>query len=213
MPTGLIRPTNGVYGTGVHNSSSLTWDYLRRGGGPTWLTSVVQPFVNAQNVSIGHLAFEKALLDKKPGVAGKGYCVTDPNPPIIYRDLYLAMTTLAHPLARPKFPQVPFMPMYLLSHLVEWYKMFRHQYMPSLPPPKGDIALLQPGVFKVCTAHMVFPDNKAREEIDYRAAFGTLEGVALALVDWNRDVEAKAQQKIEKGKGGEVKVSCPLSNV
>ena len=38
-PTGIIRPTNGVYGTGIDQSSSLTWDYLRRGGGPTWLNS------------------------------------------------------------------------------------------------------------------------------------------------------------------------------
>lgn len=199
-PTGIIRPTNGVYGSGIEQSSSLTWDYLRRGGGPTWLKEVVGPFVASQNVSIGHLAMEKALLEKKPGVAGSGYCLTDPNPPIRYGDLYLALSTLAHPSTPVNFPTVPFILMYLLSLLVEQYKILRLDFFPSLPPLTGDFAYLLPGVFKVCTTHMVFPGTKAEKELGYRGAYTTLDGVCEVMVEWNQKAEAKAN----KGKKDEV---------
>lgn len=201
-PTGIIRPTNGVYGTGVEQSSSLTWEYLHRGGGPTWLYEVVGPFVCSQNVSIGHLALEKALLDKKPGVAGSAYAVTDPNPPIHYGDLYLALSSLAHPSTPVKFPKVPFIPIYLISLLVEQYSILRHAYLPSLPPLTGDLKYMQPGVFKVCTTHMVFPDTRAQKEIGYRAAYSTMDGIVDCVLDWNRKVEAKAR----KGKEDEVSI-------
>lgn len=35
--TGVIRPGHAIYGHGDENPMSLTWDYLRRGGSPTWL--------------------------------------------------------------------------------------------------------------------------------------------------------------------------------
>lgn len=199
-PTGIIRPTNGVYGSGVEQSSSLTWDYLRRSGGPTWMYEVVGPFVASQNVSIGHLLLEKALLERKPGVAGAAYAITDPNPPIRYRDLYLALSTLAHPSTPVHFPEIPFIPIYLFSLLVEQYKILRHKYVPSLPPLSGDLAYLLPGVFKVCTTHMVFPATRAEKEIGYRGAYTTLQGVCESVLDWNRKVEAKAR----KGKEEEV---------
>lgn len=222
-PTGIIRPTNGVYGTGIDQSSSLTWDYLRRGGGPTWLNSkpilslyrqsstkdgldVVAPFVASQNVSIAHMDLEKALLETKPGVAGSAYCITDPNPPIRYKDLYVALSSLAHPSTPVAFPQVPFLPMYLLSLVFEQYKLFRHNFMPSLPPLSGDLAYFLPGVFKVCTAHMVFTGTRAEKEIGYRGAYTTLDGFCECMVDWNRKAEAKAR----KGKEDEVSVIFPL---
>ena len=206
-PTGIIRPTNGVYGTGIDQSSSLTWDYLRRGGGPTWLNEVVGPFVASQNVSIAHMDLEKALLEKKPGIAGSAYCITDPNPPIRYKDLYLVLSSLAHPSTPVTFPQVPFLPMYLLSLVFEQYKLFRHNFMPSLPPLSGDLAYFLPGIFKVCTAHMVFTGTKAEKEIDYKGAYTTLDGFCECMVDWNRKAEAKAR----KGKQDEVSVNCSLS--
>lgn len=193
-PTGIIRPTNGVYGSGVEQSSSLTWDYLRRGGGPTWLTETVQPFVHSANVSIGHLCLEKALLDNRPGVAGSAYCITDPNPPIRYGDLYAALSLLAHPSTPVTFPKVPFILLYLLSLVVEQYKILRHLYVPSLPPPPGDLFYLLPGLFKVCTAHMVFPGTRAEKEIGFVGAYTTLDGVCEAVLDWNRKIEEKLSQ-------------------
>lgn len=163
---------------------------------------VVGPFVASQNVSIAHLCLEKALLEKKPGVAGSGYCITDPNPPIRYGDLYLVLSSMAHPSTPVVFPRVPFIPMYLLSLVMEQYKLLRLKFIPSLPPLSGDLALLLPGVFQVCTAHMAFPGTKAEKEIGYRGAYTSLDGFCECVVDWNRKAEAKARE----GKEGEV--SC-----
>lgn len=174
--------------------SSITWSYLHQGGAPTWLNEVVQPFVSSQNVSIGHLALEKALLEKETGVSGSAYCITDPNPPVRYSDLYLSLSYLAHPSTPVKFPTVPFLPLYFISLLVERYKMLRHAYLPSLPPLSGDIALLQPGIFHVCTTHMVFPGTRAEKEIGYRGAYTTLDGMCQAMVDWNQKAAAKAKR-------------------
>ena len=191
--TGAIRPGHAIYGDGVENPSSVTWDYLRRGGNPTWISRVVAHFVYAQNVSIGHLAFEDALLksDGAEKVGGKAYCVTDPNPPIVYGELYRALTTLAHPSTTPAFPNVPHILMLLLSYILETYRIVRAAYFGFLPPLSGDIAMLQPATFNMCTLHIVYSDERAREEIGYRAPITTLEGFARAVKAWNDGVERR----------------------
>lgn len=193
--TGAIRPGHAIYGHGVQNTSSVTWDYLRRGGAPTWLSPCIANFVAAQNVSIGHLAYEDALL-KNPNKGGKGYCVTDPNPPIRYQDLYNALITLAHPSTPIAFPYIPHMPLLLMSYLIERYNILHHRYnallSPFLPPlTTGDLSFVQPAVSSLCVMHIVYTDTAAQQEIGYRAPITTLEGFMLAVHDWNTKVEEK----------------------
>ncbi len=203
--TGAIRPGHAIYGHGVENASSITFDYLRRGGSPSWIRYVVANFVNCQNVSIGHLAYEDALINgTNPG--GKGYCVTDPNPPIQYGFLYQTLETLAHPLTPIAFPYIPHMAMLLPSYVFEAYRLLQHRYLSFLPKIAGDLAYIQPAMFNMCTLHTVYTDTAAQEEIGYRAPIRTLEGFALAVLDWNQKVEEKANTKIEQGRGEEVEV-------
>lgn len=203
--TGTIRPAHAIYGHGVENPSSITWDYCRRGGSPSWIYHVVTHFVNAQNVSVGHLAYEDALIKQK-NVGGKGYCVTDPNPPMRYRQLYEVITMLAHPLTPMSFPYLPHMMMLLPAYIIEAYVVFRQKYLPSLPAVTGDLLALQPAMFQLCTLHIIYTDTAAQNEIGYRAPIKTMEGFAAAMVDWNRKVEEKAKAKIDQGKGGEMHV-------
>jgi len=203
--TGVIRPGHAIYGHGVEQSSSVTFDYLRRGGTPSWIRNVVTNFVNCQNVSIGHLAYEDALI-KKTNPGGRGYCVTDPNPPIMYGLLYRALETLAHPLTPIAFPYIPHMVMLLPSYVIEAYRLLQHRYLPVLPNLHADLAYVQPATFNMCTLHLVYTDTAAQEEIGYRAPLTTIEGLALAVLDWNQKVEAKAKSKIDQGKGAEVEV-------
>ena len=160
-------------------------------------------FVNAQNVSIGHLAYEDAIIEKKHS-GGKGYCVTDPNPPITYESLYRCLTLLAHPQTPVSFPHVPHMAMLLPSYVMEAYILVRHRYMRFLPSPTRDLLYLQPAIFNLCTLHIVYTDTAAQEEIGYRAPIKTLEGFALAMVDWNTKVEEKAKAKARKDDGHRV---------
>lgn len=224
--TGVIRPGHAIYGHGgksnpprlwrspltqtVENSSSLTWDYCRRGGAPSWLHNVVANFVNAQNVSIGHLAYEDAITNRKhPG--GKGYCVTDPNPPITYGSLYNCLVTLAHPLTPMSFPSVSHIAMLPIAYAVEAYLLVRRRYLPSLPAITSDLIHIQPATFNLCTLHIVYTDTAAQEEIGYRAPIKTLEGFALAMVDWNARVEKKAKLNVKQGKGEQIQVPNGLT--
>lgn len=190
--TGAIRPGHAIYGHGVENPSSLTWDYLRRGGSPSWMHNVVAHFVCAQNVSIGHLAYEDALLQRGHS-GGRGYCVTDPNPPITYASLYDTLDEVAHPATPVKF--TPFNPiiMLLLAYVVEAYVLLQHRYLGFLPKLTGDLVFLQPAVFNMSTLHLLYTDDAARRDIGYRAPINTLEGFSLAVADWNAKVEAKQQ--------------------
>jgi len=193
--TGVIRPGHGIYGHGVENPNSLTWQYLSRGGSPTWLYNVVAHFVSAENVSIGHLAFEDALLKKDSRVGGNAYCVLDPNPPIIYADLYRALLILAHPATPIKFPKVPHIVMLFMAYGLEQYHLLRNKFLPSLPALSKDLTFLQPAVFNVSALHIVYTDTAAQNDIGYRAPISTLEGFALAMREWNEKVEAKAKSK------------------
>jgi len=198
--TGTIRPGHAIYGHGVPNPSSITYDYLRRGDSPSWLHHVISNFVNAQNVSIGHLAYEDELtksasanahIDTSIDLGGRGYCVTDPTPPITYGALYDVLSTLAHPSTPVSFPYVPHILMLLPSYLLEMYVLLRlrQRYLAWLPRVTGDIAYVQPAMFNMCTLHVVYTDDKARAEIGYRAPIGTLEGFVAAVGEWNRGVE------------------------
>lgn len=199
--TGAIRPGHAIYGHGIEATTSLTYDYLRRGGSPSWLHGAVANFVDAQNVSIGHLAYEDALLNNK-NAGGKAYCVTDPNPPITYGHLYQTLTTLAHPSTPIKFPKIPSVLMLLLSYLVEAYDLFRIRYVPRLPQLSSDISMVQPAMFQMCTLHIAYDDSAARKEIGYRAPVTTLEGFAASVLDWNNSVEGSANAKVTRGGEG-----------
>ncbi|KAJ9653442.1 hypothetical protein H2198_007390 [Neophaeococcomyces mojaviensis] len=203
--TGCIRPGHSIYGHGVQNTSSITYDYLRRGGSPSWIPTCVVNFVNAQNVSIGHLAYENAVL-KNSDLGGRAYCVTDPSPPTRYGELYKVLTTLAHPLTPIAFPYVSHLPMLIMAYMIETYIIIRHRYFPALPPVTGDIAYIQPAMFNMCTLHVVYTDTKAKEEIGYRGPIETLEGFAAAVADWNKKWETLSKEKIQAGRADEVEL-------
>ncbi|KAL4949775.1 hypothetical protein BDW69DRAFT_69216 [Aspergillus filifer] len=203
--TGCIRPANGVYGVGSETSATLISMYLRMGGGPTWLPHVIQNFVNAENVSIAHLAYEQRLIehtaspDTLPNIGGQSFIVTDPNPAITFSDIYLALTTLATTPIR--FPYVPPVPMYILSYLVEWYVLFRHFYAPFLPAVTGDLNRLQPSVFSISNPHLIIDDSRARESAEkgglgYNPPLTTLNGVCKEVVHWNRLAAEKGAEVV-----------------
>ena len=204
--TGCIRPAHAIYGHGVENINSVSYDYLRRGGTPTWLAGVVTHFVDARNVSLGHLWYEDALLKEAAGektgkecVSGKAYAITDPNPPATYGDLYRLFTLLAHPSTPCNFPAVPPIPLLLVAYVVEAYSLLLRRWGgvlgKVLPAPKGDLAALQPAIYYMCTAHFIYDDEMAIRELGYRGAVGTLRGLLDSVVEWNGKVEAKLKAK------------------
>ncbi|KAI9045797.1 putative 3-beta hydroxysteroid dehydrogenase/isomerase family protein [Aspergillus affinis] len=203
--TGCIRPTNGIYGVGVDNSATIVGHYLRIGGAPSWLYDVIQSFVNAENVSIGHLLYEQRLIehtkhsDQLPDIGGQAFIVTDPNPAITFGDLYLLLTTLVKtPMS---FPVVPAVPFFLISYMVEWYALLQHLYLPWLPKVKRDLAQLQPGLFSISNVHVIADDSRARLSpeqggLGYSAPITTLEGMCKEVDEWNRKADQKTADAI-----------------
>ncbi|KAK5164250.1 uncharacterized protein LTR77_009944 [Saxophila tyrrhenica] len=183
--TGVIRPGHGAFFI-KHRSN-------RRGGSPTWLSNVISHFVNAQNVSIGHLAFEHALLQKDSRVGGNAYCVLDPNPPIIYGSLYKMLSNMAHPSTPINFPEIPQITVLLMAYVIEQYQLLRRKILPAVPALSADLTFLQPAVFNLSSPHIVYTDDRAQKEIGYKAPITTSEGLALAVLDWNEKAEAKVK--------------------
>lgn len=199
--TGALRPGQTIYGPGGANKFSLTYTYLSRGGAPSWIFHMVLNLVHAENVSIAHLAFENTLLiqpDAAKKISGKAYAVTDPSPPITFGAFYNLLTVLADPLKPVKFIEISAMPMVLLSYVIEFYVYLRFRFQlldRILPDVTGDMKLLQPGMLRTCLLHTMCIDEKARREIGYRAAYGTLEGLATTMVDWNEEVVREARKQ------------------
>lgn len=150
-------------------------------------------FVSAQNVSLAHLLFEARLLSPKGtiDVGGKAYAISDPGPPMPYNNLYTLLGTLAHPTTPIRFPAVPPVPMLLLAHVVEFYGVMQRRCFPFLPLLKGDIETIQPALFNLSTFHVVYGTGKAHEELGYNTELGTMEGLCVAVKEWNQRVEAK----------------------
>ncbi|KAL2824618.1 hypothetical protein BDW59DRAFT_162272 [Aspergillus cavernicola] len=202
--TGCIRPANGIYGIGDETSTTVTGMYLRLGGAATetlthqtlsWLSPTIQNFVNAENVSIAHLLYEQRLIEHTnnpstlPNIGGQAFVVTDPNPAITFGDIYLLLTTLATTPIR--FPEVSPLPMLILSHLVEWYILLQHLYLPRLPKATGEMAQLQPALFSISNPHIIIDDSRARKSpgeggLGYAPPLTSLDGMCKEVENWNR---------------------------
>ncbi|ETS73488.1 hypothetical protein PFICI_14434 [Pestalotiopsis fici W106-1] len=157
-----------------------------------WAHHIVQSFVHGANVAVAHLLHEAALTVRHAPQAGRPYCVTDPNPPIRYRDLYMTIKTLSIHV----FLDVPVEPVFmlLLSYLVEWYSLlpyrlpFVGKYMPEMT---GDLRYLKPGLFSICT-HLVSCNTEASKPLGegglgYRGVLTTLDGMTMEVLEWNKE--------------------------
>lgn len=168
----------------------------------SWTTSVIQNFVNAENVSIAHLLYEQRLIspaisdkDKtsKVDIGGQSFVVTDPNPPITFGDMYLLLSTVTKtPTTFPAYPCILF---FLISYLIEWYVFFSERCLSWLLPPltNKDLLQLQPALFAVCNPHTIVDDSRAREKpglggLGFAAPITTMDGMCREVEAWNRRV-------------------------
>lgn len=162
----------------------------------------MQSFVHGANVAIAHLHHEAALTRRNAPQAGKPFCVTDPNPPITYSDLYMTIKTLSnHPFVEVHIPPVI---MLVLSYCLEWYSLLPF-WLPLLkkllPPLKGDIRYLKPGLFSICT-HLVASNVEASKPLEdgglgYQGVMTTLEGMSFEVLEWNRE-HASLENRFER---------------
>ena len=171
-----------------------------------WVSHIVQSFVHGANVAVAHLHHEAALASapaQSAQCAGRPFVVTDPNPPITYRDLYSVVKTLSvHPFHTVPVPPVLIL---LLSHAVELYADLSHWFPflgKILPELRGDIRLLKPGLFSI-TTHLIASDAEARKPVSegglgYAGLLTTLEGMALEVLEWNEEHRGGADAKTRK---------------
>ncbi|KAI5863827.1 NAD(P)-binding protein [Durotheca rogersii] len=187
---GCIRPANGVYGNPTDNTVG---DPLSRAILPTWTPHIVQSFVHGANVAIAHLHHEAVLARpwaESARQAGRPFVVTDPNPPIAYADVYAAIRTLsAHAFRTVEVPPVAIL---LLAHGLELYdELALAAGGGVLPALAGDLRHLKPPIMSICT-HLVAAGDEARRPpaeggLGYAGVLTTLEGVALEVLEWNRE--------------------------
>jgi hypothetical protein len=155
----------------------------------------VQSFVHGVNVAIAHLDFEAILVSPEAESlpqAGRPFVVTDPNPPISYRDLYFLVETLATTPFRTL--SLPPAVMVLMSYAVECYSLAMvsfPQLRKVLPEVTGEVKHLKPGLFSICS-HLVASNAVAGEPVStgglgYTGVLTTLEGMTQEVVEWNQD--------------------------
>ncbi len=170
----------------------------------SWVTHIVQSFVHGANVAIAHLHHEAALLQPSASThSGRPFVVTDPNPPISYGDLYLAIKVLSrHSFTTLSLPPVL---MLLISHVIELYSELPFLPFPFsvlgklLPPLQGDVRHLKPGLFSI-TTHLIASNSEASKPVSegglgYQGVLTTLEGMVLEVLEWNREHEHLGEGK------------------
>lgn len=118
--------------------------------------------------------------------------VTDPNPPIMYSDLYLALKTLSiNAIVVVHLQPVIIL---ILAHLLEWYSLLPYNLpflKAVLPELKGDVRYLKPGLISICT-HLVGTNAEISKPLDegglgYKGVLTTLDGTALEILEWNKE--------------------------
>ncbi|KXJ95929.1 hypothetical protein Micbo1qcDRAFT_192808 [Microdochium bolleyi] len=206
--TGSIRPANCIYGSS--EGDQAVGLVLRKGTVPTWMPNIIQNFVHAGHVSLGHLCFEAALVGdrnngkgtgaKLPRCAGRPYIVTDAGPPPMFDDMYNILKLTSSPPGRVQVNRLQPGVMLAIAHVVELFDIASH--MPLLkhivPRPKGDLAMLQPAVFVPAT-HTPASDELACKSVEeggigFRHVCTSMEGMAQQAADWNRNAERNAMK-------------------
>ncbi|EAU82776.1 hypothetical protein CC1G_10895 [Coprinopsis cinerea okayama7 len=214
LRTGCIRPGNAIYGP-----YGACWmdDCLERGSTPAWQAHVVSSFVYVENASLAHLLYEQRLLDAAtvnrkgewreekeglgcpvgralPDIGGQTFCVTDPGPPVSFRDIHTIMGIFTNGTVR--FTHISITFMVLLSHLFEAYSLLQHyvgRVFPllgkHLPMLSGHLQFIQPAMFNGNTCHFVVDDRKARRSpgeggLGYKGVWTTKGGVVKTLVEY-----------------------------
>jgi len=164
----------------------------------------VQSFLHGANCAVAHLHFEAVLADPtsySAPQAGRPYTVTDPNPPIQYRDLWFLLGTAAITPFRTIVLQP--VPMLLLAYAIEFYSLLPYRQpllRKMLPQLTGDIKHIQPGIFSVST-HVFATNDPAQRSVKegglgYRGVITTLEGMCQEVLDWNHEhASVKGLQK------------------
>ncbi|KAK4152450.1 hypothetical protein C8A00DRAFT_44504 [Chaetomidium leptoderma] len=192
--TGTIRPGNPIYG---QKTDPILGAVLQTGDNITWISHVVQNFVNSRNVALSHLQFEAALAQKPmPACAGRTFNVTDKGPPINFADLYGAAEELS--VTPVRVARVQPLLLFLLAHVIEaWCLLLaRLPFLTTvlgLREPSGPIHMLQPSVFTI-SIHTIVDDSAAKKSVaeggfGYQGGCTTIEGVCEAIMEWNLEHE------------------------
>jgi len=160
-----------------------------------WTNNTIQSFVHCANVAVAHLQLEAVLTTPASASspqAGRPFTITDPNPPILYGDLYYLIKLLSVTPSR----RIHLQPVLVLlpSYLVEWYSVLLVKYPllgKILPPLSGDVRHLKPALFSI-TTHLFAtnePANRPVEEggIGYKGILTSLEGMTQEVLEWNRE--------------------------
>ncbi|KAJ1331387.1 sterol-4alpha-carboxylate 3-dehydrogenase (decarboxylating) [Microdochium nivale] len=197
--TGSIRPGNCIYGSS--ECDQVIGFVLRKGSVPTWMPNIIQNFVHAGHVSLGHLCFEAALLNggsgkgkELPKCAGRPFVITDAGAPPAFMDVYNLLKLTSSPPGRVQVQALQPGMMLAISYVVEMLDVASH--MPLLryivPRPTGDLASLQPAVFSPAT-HTPALDELARRSVaegglGFKHVCSSMEGIVQQIADWNRDM-------------------------
>ena len=106
--------------------------------------------------------------------------------------------------------------MLLLGYAIEFYQTLQRKYLYRVGFAKftGDLDVLQPAMFQMCTLNLAFDVGRAERELGYgvgnsiggsgggtEIGMTTLEGVCTAVRAWNEKIEAKEREASGKGKG------------
>jgi hypothetical protein len=140
----------------------------------------VQPHVSAENISLAHLLFEKALLAPSSTSGGKTFVISDPNPPHAFGDMYKALEILVGS----RIVRLPPVLILTMSYCIELYCLTL-AYVPFLrmflSEPTGDLRYLQPACLNSSSTHQFCSDKPAQRSVEdgglgYNGLYNTLEG-------------------------------------
>lgn len=186
LRTGCLRIGNAVFGPG----GELFDHTFRNQGSIVFIHNLFSSLCYIENAILAHLCYEQRLVElargsNNPDIGGQGFMITDPNEAPLGRDLYLALGRLSGNVL--KFQYISLTLLLLLSHLLEWYSLFRAHFG-LLPSLTGDIINLQPSIFDA-GYNILVDDSRARMTVDkgglgYKAPYTTLQGVCKTWVEY-----------------------------
>ncbi|KAF8606015.1 NAD(P)-binding protein [Ceratobasidium sp. AG-I] len=187
--TGVIRPGMAITGPG---DMFITNYHSNPGPNVTWSGRFFQNIVGPWDLARAHLQLADALLTRPDEVAGKGYNITGQSTAHSFDEMRHVIQFYSR--RDMGFKTLPALPLYFISHQLEWFFLLRYYTLSALSKINGKqatylpqwavsskVAMFQPSMWDFGFADYIVDDSRARKVLGYRNLWSTEQTIKWTI--------------------------------
>jgi len=184
MKVTVVRPCSGVFGADDRLSFEKVMDLKVA---PSVGGDAVMDWVYCENVVLGHILAEAALLDGRDGVRGEAFCISNDDPcnmadfwMLVRKQVDLMKSKKKRNALMVEFLYVPMAPLWIVSYISEM-----NQWLFKGKVSLGrDVDMLTVPMLQTASMEYTYTSAKARKVLGYEPVYELEEAIQRSLSEY-----------------------------